>query len=566
MSRRRVVFKLVSTLVHSPYRWRMLATLLLSLLILGIELWIGIQLASFLGRIVDTLTQRDAAGFRTALLGLSGSIASFFVCISAYVYFSSHLQMQARTALTYPWLRDWLDGEAVYRLEREQQIDNPDQRIAEDLKLFVTHSLGLLMGAANAFGGVFAYSTQLWSQGGELGFEFAGRIWTISGYLFWIALIYSIVDFVLTRRIAQPQIGLNMQQQHFEADFRFGMAQVREHAEQVALYRGAGTEFRRLTACFEKVRQNWWRLIAYQLGLNVYRSAISNVSTFLIFLLLGPRVLAGVLTVGAMTTLQSLYGQTLSKLNWFAVSWTDIVAWLAVVNRLAEFDRAVNATPRGGIEVDPPRGPVLMLRGLSLTLPNGTALSTIGDITIETGQRWLVRGPSGVGKSTLLRAIAGLWPHGRGRIQPPQARVLFLPQKSYLPWDTLKVALAYPHSAESLDDDACRLALEDCRLPRLVSRLHESDRWSMRLSLGEQQRMAFARALLHKPDFLFLDEATSALDLDTERHLYQLLCERLPQTVLVSVAHRTTLDPFHTHALELGSDHPARTQPVEAAL
>jgi vitamin B12/bleomycin/antimicrobial peptide transport system ATP-binding/permease protein len=565
MSRRRkhVVFKLIGSLVTSPYRGSMLALLLLSGAILGVELWVGLQLASIVGRMIDALAQRDAAGFSGVMLTLSGLMVAVLFCISLHTYFNERLKMQARTALTYPWLRHWLSEEAIYRLEREKRIDNPDQRIAEDLNLFLDKTLNLLMGGLGAIGGVWAFSTRLWQQGGSLELGLGGQTWSVPGYLFWVAVTYSVFDFVLTRWIAKPQIDLNMQQQHVEADFRFSLVQVREHAEQVAFYRGGTTEFRRLTDCFELVRQNWWCLIAYQAGLNVYSSVTGRVSNYLLYFLLGPRVLAGAMTVGTVTSLQLLFGQTLAKLNWLANSWSGIVEWLAVVRRLKEMDSAIDQLPAAGIEMGAAENAVLSTHNLALALPDGCALTTVGDLRMQPGQRWLVRGPSGTGKSTLLRAIAGLWPHGAGRIEPPLGRLMFLPQKNYLPWDTLKVVLTYPRPADAYDDEVCRQTLIDCRLPALANRLHEQTRWNMRLSPGEQQRLAFARALLSKPDFLFLDESTSALDIETERHLYQLLLERLPDTTLVSVAHRPTLEEFHTHGLDLSADRPAEVRALE---
>lgn len=560
--RQHVLWRLAASLLTSPYRMSMLALLPLYGVILILQQWLGVQIAQWIGRLMDALAQRNAAAFREIVPMLFGVLAVILAASAATHYVNLLLKMQARTALTHPWLRRWLGGDAVYRLERERLVDNPDQRIAEDLNLFVEKTLGLVLGGLSAVAGVWLLSAQLWQQGGAADVNLGGQTWTIAGFLFWIAVAYSLADFLLTRWIARPQMALNIGQQHVEADFRFSLVQVREHAEQVAFYRGGATEAGRLRDCFQFVQGNWFRLIAFQAGFNVFSTAAGFAAGLMMYFVLGPRVLSGAMTIGTLITLNALFGQALANLNWFASAWRQIVEWIAVVVRLNEMNLAMDRPPASGIEVT--NAEALAAYGLALALPDGQPLTRIDELRILPGQRWLVRGPSGLGKSTLLRAIAGLWPHGSGRIEaPPPGRTMFMPQKSYLPWDQLKAVLAYPQPTQAYSDKACRQVLVDCRLPQLADSLDEVDRWSMRLSLGEQQRVAFARALLARPDFLFLDESTSALDEETEAHLYRLLLERLPHTALVSVAHRS-LEAFHTHRLTLSADAPANVTAFEA--
>jgi putative ATP-binding cassette transporter len=253
-----------------------------------------------------------------------------------------------------------------------------------------------------------------------------------------------------------------------------------------------------------------------------------------------------------MTQDVQAFASTAGAVAWFANSYSDLFNLSAVVQRLTGMNAAIDQPAPEGIRVDAASSDTVQGQGIALSLPEGQPLVTVGALAFAPGERWLIRGPSGCGKSTLLRAIAGLWPFGKGLISIPQtARLMFMPQKNYLPDGSLKEALTYPAAAVTLDDAVCAQVLEDCRLPRLADKLQESAKWGQRLSPGEQQRLAFARALLYKPDFLFMDESSSALDNDTEAHLYRLLIERLPHCTVVSVAHRTTLEAYHDQQINL---------------
>lgn len=550
MTRPPILLKLGLTLVRSRQFPYLLAMLLLLGGLIAAAAWVTVQTARYGGRVIDALTTMDAAAFAGSLklLGLFLLLGLLAACLSSYL--QKWLMMEARTALTYPWLRHWLDDEALYRIEREQRIDNPDQRIASDLNQFLNSSIDLGVGAYSAIVGIATFATVLWREGGSFAFNLAGREWVIHGYMVWVALLYAVLNTWLNQWVARPLTPLRSRQLQVEADFRFGMMQVRENAEQVALYRGADTEFLRLTGAFEHIRQNWKTLCFYQLRWMWFNMSGLQLGSYLPYALLAPKVLSGAMTIGTMTALRGMFTKLMNDLNWLASVWGEkIVLWLAVVRRLRDLDAAIDARPARDILLSAGDGQTVSTSQLSLSLPDGSPLAMIGDVRFGPGERWLVRGPSGAGKSTMLRAVAGLWPFGGGKIAAPRHGMLFVPQKGYLPHGTLKAALTYPRSEEVFDDEACRQALFDCRLPKLADRLHEIDRWAQRLSPGEQQRLAFARALLIAPEILFLDEATSALDIDTEQHLYALLLARLPRTALVSVAHRTTVDIFHTHCL-----------------
>ena len=539
--------------------WGLLVTIVvINLLIVGFNVWFNSWNAKF----YNALQAKDVPQYWHQLFLFSAAVPFFIVMAVYRTYLRQMLEFRWRQWLTTRYLRSWLGEAAFYRIERDRLADNPDQRISDDLQSFASNTLQLTLGLFSTLVTLFSFITILWTIAGPLTMHFSGSSLTIPGYMVWAAGIYAIGGSYIIHKVGRSLISINYQQQRVEADFRFGLIRVRENAEQIAFYDGTRTEHGNAQHIFTRIRDNWWRIMKYTRRLSVATNFYAQAAIIFPFVVAAPRYFAGAFTFGVLMQIVDAFSTVSGSFSWFIDNYSSLVSWRATVNRLREFTRVVQsthmresvspATEHGGINLHYVDADSLVTRDLQLALPNGTPLAAIPDITVKPGARWLVRGPSGAGKSTLLRAFAGLWPFGDGAIDAPVgARTMFVPQQSYLPIGTLKGALAYPSSEETFSDEACRDALRLARLDDYVDRLSESAHWTRVLSPGEQQRLAAARVLLHKPDFLFLDEATSALDPANETHLYRLLGERLPGTAIISVAHRESLAAIHEHVLDI---------------
>jgi len=497
-----------------------------------------------------------------ALLLYFSFLAAVYIALYVYRnYLQQMLQMRWRIWLTRQYLGDWLGEQVYYRLELEHRgTDNPDQRIQEDLRLFTDGTLTFALGLLRETVTVASFIVILWNVSSTLPLTIGGVDYSVPGYLVWAALLYAALGSALTYYVGRPLIRLNFQQESREADFRYALVRLRENAEGVALYRGEAAENRGFMSRIERVRENWWGIMQYTKRLNTLTIGYNQVAIVFPYFMAGHRYFTGALTLGNLTQIADAFGQVQTSLSWFVNNYAGLANWKASVDRLLTFHRALEEARaeqarHDGLDVQRDGERTVRAEHLDLVLPNGRTILANTAFTIEPGDRVVLTGPSGSGKSTLFRALAGIWPFGRGRVRfPGNARVLFLPQKPYIPIGSLREAVAYPGAAADFGDDAIRTALAEVDLPQLAGHLEDVQSWSLQLSGGEQQRLAIARALLHKPDWLFMDEATSALDEASEKRLYGLVAEHLPDATLVSIAHRPTVAAYHRKRFSLVPD------------
>ncbi|WBG63599.1 ABC transporter ATP-binding protein/permease [Pseudomonas citronellolis] len=537
--------------------WLLLIVVIaLSLVGVGVSVWVNTWYRDF----YNALQNKDLDAFIRLILYFCG-IAAVAILVAVYrLYLTQMLTIRWRRWLTEKHFAAWLSDKNYYRLEQRGYTDNPDQRLSEDLNSFTDTTLSLGLGLIRNLVSLVSFSVILWGVSGSI--ELFGI--NIPGYMFWAALLYALVGSWLTHLIARRLIGLNNQQQRYEADLRFGLVRIRENAESIALYNGEGSENERLMTRFRNVWGNFWELMKVQKRLTFFSSGYAQIAIIFPIVVAAPRYFAGKIQLGELMQINSAFGNVQDGLSWFIDAYSSLATWRATCDRLLSFRNAMDevAGEHESIAVQA-AGNGLQLKHLSLRLGDGSVLLEPTDLTLRAGEHVLISGPSGAGKSTLLRAMSGLWRYGAGQVQMPAARTLFLPQKPYLPIGSLATALSYPEEPGRHGPERLREVLRLCRLEHLGERLDEAQHWQRLLSPGEQQRLAIARALLYAPAWLFLDEATSALDDNDEAALYQTLLEQLPGVTLVSIGHRADLRRFHERQLRLEDRH---LREVEAVL
>ena len=554
-----MAWHLMSSYWHSQEKWKARGLLAgVIALTLG-QVYMLVLLNGWNNDFYNALQQRAFESF-WPLIGQFAGFAFLHIIFAVYaVYVRQILEIKWRKWMTDKYLDRWLGHQTYYRLQvaGQDDMDNPDQRIADDVNSFVNLTLGLFVGVLKQATSLVAFVVILWNLSGSLDIPLGDTVLSVPGYMVFVTLIYSVVGTWLAHKVGRKLIRLNYDQQRVEADFRFSMVRVRENSESVAFYGGEKPELQNFRERFALVIGNFWGLMKRTKLLNFYVNGYAQIAIIVPVLMCAPQYFNGTMQLGGFMQTISAFGRVQDALSYFVESYDSIAQYVAVIRRLGGFaghmEEAEALAP--SFDFTKNTSNALQLWQMDIALPDGRQLAEKLSIAVPAGKRLLISGGSGAGKSTLLRAIAGIWPYGTGEISLPTGwRTMFLPQRPYLPLGSLRRAIYYPQPVLENTDDNLTGLLERFGLQNLAGQLDAVDDWSRILSLGEQQRLAFIRILLLRPDIVFLDESTSALDEPREAQAYEILHQLLPQMAVVSVGHRSSLLNCHDKQLVLAGD------------
>jgi vitamin B12/bleomycin/antimicrobial peptide transport system ATP-binding/permease protein len=540
----------------SEERWAARGLLALIIAINLAIVWVNVSLNTWNGEFYNSIQDKKFDLFKNLIWQFFGWAFIFIILTVYQQYFTQMLQIRWRTWLTQRWLNRWKENNSFYRLAVfEKGVDNPDQRIADDLKLFVNYTLSLSIGLLSSTVSFVSFVGILWTLSGAL--EIAGV--SVPGYMVWVAIAYAVFGSLVAHWIGKPLVALNVAQQRYEADFRYSLIRFRENAEAIALYRASDTEAKGIEKHFTFVAQNWWQIMKREKTFTWFASFYGQLALVFPVIVAAPRYFSGALQLGGLMQIASSFGEVQKSLSWFVDAYGKLADWRSYIYRLTDFSNAMSAIENKPktIELVESSDSSLPIHtdGLEMQAPDGRLLFNAKGFDIAPRQHTVINGPSGSGKSTLFRALAGLWPFANGKLQsPPFFDSLYLPQKPYLPLGSLRACIAYPAIETKFSDAQIVELLRVLGLEKLMQKLDVVEPWHAMLSPGEQQRLAIGRAILNQPKWLFLDEATSALNESAELQMYELLLARIPQVTLVSIAHRASVDKFHRQKLEIQSD------------
>ena len=569
----RTFLRLALPYFRSGDRWRALGLLVG---VIGSELfvvYVAVKVTEWNAAFFNALEARNWDAVQMQLLVFLLITLGAILSGMGQYWFGQTLIIRWREWMTNRYVDLWMAEGRHYRIRFvDQTVDNIHLRIANDVLMFIrlTHELGT--GFLNAIVSLLSFAFVLWGLSALAPLPLFGVDLSFPGYLIVFAIGYAALGTLIAHMIGQPLIPLQFRQQRYESDFRFAIARVTDHAESVALMGGEKVERHELKRRYGALLRNWVALVRRQNGLNGFIFGYYHVSTVFPVLVVTPAYLVGAIPLGILMQASLAFQRVEAAFAFCATSYAKIAEWKAVMDRVAQFEAAMGTVdvpgPQGAdIRIASEGGPGLSVANLIVKEAGGEPIASVASLALTPGERILVRGSSGSGKSSLCRALAGIWPVGEGQILLPQnARLLALPQRPYFPLGTLRQALTYPTPAEEVDDAEVRTALAGAGLGHLADRLDEEAEWNTLLSGGEQQRVGFARALIHRPDVLLLDEAVSTLEDAEARDLYALLSERLPDTMVISIGRSAVLVALHQRTVDMAGGSAASRSPRSAVL
>jgi putative ATP-binding cassette transporter len=545
----RQFWQLAGPYLHPRHSWRPLLVFALLLVLALVSVRMNVLFSFWYNGFYSALQELDQKAFWHFIIIFSVLATIHVVRALFNFYVTQAFSIRWRVWLNERLTADWMWADAYYRSQfLAEPVDNPDQRIELDVSSFVTNSVSLALGAVSAVVSLVAFTAILWGLSAALA---VGGV-EIPRAMVFAVYLYVIVATLIAFRLGRPLIRLNFLNEKLTANFRYALVRLREYAENIAFYQGAAIERDTLLARFSALIANVWAMVYRSLKFDGFNLAVSQVAVVFPFLLQAPRFFSGAIKLGDVMQTSQAFGQVQDSLSFFRTSYDSFAQYRATLDRLCGFLDA-NAQARALPQIEQTsQAHALDIEGLQVRRPDGHALLQNLDLGLRPGQALLIKGPSGSGKTTLLRTLAGLWPYAEGRVgRPGGHQALFLSQRPYLPLGDLRQAIAYPSQAAPQDDERLQQALRQVSLAHLATQLGVNQDWSRILSIGEQQRLAFARVIFNQPAIVFLDESTSAMDEGLEHALYTLLREQMGQTMLVSVGHRSTLAGFHTHWLQV---------------